>query len=356
MRLRYLLAFSLGALGLILFPNNCNYALGYVLVSLCLVLLFPEAYYFALVLSLGGYPLNILAEGGNFCVEAGGRVLHIYFGFEIVDSRHGVADLGEKSFWFYSQSFLSTSLAGSSSFYIVIDNGRYFLLSRVSSSSVEEIIRRITDDVRRLTRSFERHGLSYRLLSGREVLSLLRPSFLQEAKEESWRKIFLAMLGLLLMWRIPLLFSASAALIVACLTPGLRGYRPVKGKNLYSLTLVQSFYSYPSIFDVFARARLVFSIADQLFLVLRVTPSPLEIEQEIDSKAYRSYEVGTALDKLSIIHASAKFFAASRRRWERRENLFLVSGLLLASENEARILQSAGFVFRKTIFPLGALA
>jgi hypothetical protein len=47
----------------------------------------------------------------------------------------------------------------------------------------------------------------------------------------------------------------------------------------------------------------------------------LEIEQEIDSKAYRSYEVGTALDKLSIIHASAKFFAASRRRWERRENL-----------------------------------
>lgn len=352
---RYLFVFLLSALGIFLMSRPEEKLVGQAITSLSLFLLFPEIYIWSLIFALGGYPLREISIEEDFCMETRKHETCIYIGFELFDVRHNVNDLSEKRFWFYTQSFINTIITGNNTYFVVVDRGRYFIVTRMCTNRFDALPEKIKSEVYRLKRSFERHGLSFRPMGGSEVYRILRPDFIEKAKRNKFREIFLAILGSILFFKTPVLFPVSSALLLASFPGNLHGYRRKNSTELYTLDSIQSFYSYPSIFDIFSRAQLIYSISDKIFLLLRLTPGPLHVEHEIDSKAYRDYELGTALDKLSVIHSSAKFFAASRRRWERRESLYLVSGLLAATQNEVKILKTVGFIFKKSLLPLGVL-
>ncbi|ABL78123.1 hypothetical protein [Thermofilum pendens] len=328
---------------------------GALLIASGLLLVYPEVFAVAKVFVHGGFPLPPLLTEENYCRAKVGRFVCLYAGFEVVDCRHGVYDMVERGFWFSASRLLTLALAGNADYYLVVRSGSYYLLVRGCDERLEGAVEVVASSLERVRRALAVSGCSFRALSGREVYSLLRPDFLREVRGGLFRRVLAFTGGVVALWKLPFLAPASLALLLASLPDGMRGYSVPKGREVFSLDSVTSFYTYTSMSDVFSRAQLVYSLADSVLLVLRVKRADAELERSIDTQAYRTYEFGTAFDKLSWIHESSKFFAAARRRWEREEALYLVEGLLVAPADTARTLAAAGFSFRKSLFSLGAL-
>jgi len=339
-----------------------NKAAAEVLVAASLTLLTPEMLQLAILALSGGWPLPDIVCLRGVCVEhsgARGRRYCAFAGFRVLDCRHGCYDLSEKEFFNLSTTFFHVGFIGIDVDYLVIAwNQHYYIIVKACGREPHELGKMLEEHLGRIAEALSLVGCSWERVEGRVLKNVLRPPYIVVSTAGASRLAATGVILAPLLLRMPSLLPLSLAGLAAILfSRGRRSYTTVRGFQAYALTSVDSFYSLTPLFDVLARARIVYSsCARDAYLAVRMRPAAPEEEQAVDTEAYRSYEVGTALEKLSLIHRSSKFFAAARRRWERREALYLVSGLLLAKPGQQRVLEKVGLRFARLPGALEVLA
>lgn len=316
------------------------------LVALAFLVMLPEVYALFLVLLCGGWPLTDLHCFRNHCVDVDENGNCTYIGIEVIDCRHGCYDLSDKEFFNLSTTLFHGGFAAPSVDYIiVVYQRRFFVIIRSCAHSSEEVRTNLCSALRSLEETLSVVGCSWRRLEGVQLYRLLRPETLRQT-----RRSVLFKAGVLAAASLPLaarLYSFApiflAAVLAAARGHSARGYAARPPLRVSTIESVNSFYSFPSSRDILSRSRTLYSLLpNDAYVAIRVEPASVEEEQAIDTEAYRSYEVGTALDKLSLIHRSSKFFAAARRRWERREALYRLSGVVISDERSKRLLVRVG--------------
>lgn len=313
-------------------------------------LFLPELLELAVIAYSGGWPLPDIVCLKHVCLEVSRKACCAFAGFRVLDCRHGCYDLSEKEFFNLSTTFFHVGMvAAETDYLVVVWNQQYYVVVKACGREPRELREVLERHLERVAEALSLVGCSWERLDGRSLRKVLRPPCITPSTAGLSR---LAAAGLALsplVLRAPSLLPLSLAGLAAILLSwGRGGYTAASGFQAYALTSVDSFYSLTSLSDILARARIVYSAcARDAYLAVRVKPATPEEEQAIDTEAYRSYEVGTALEKLSLIHRSSKFFAAARRRWERREALYLVSGLLIAVPDHRKVLERVGLRFAK---------
>jgi hypothetical protein len=341
----YLAALSL--LGALLTASHSR-LLAELLAALLFALLTPEVLQLAVLALNGGWPLPDILCLKHACLETTGREYCAFCGVKVTDCRHGCYDLSEKEFFSLSTTFFHVGLVGGDAEYLLITwNQQYYVVIRACGKDPYELRRTLKKHLRRVEEALSLTGCSWERMNGQSLRRVLRPSCLVPSGKSPLRLAVAGLVLLPLVLRAPFLLPVGlAGLAALLLSQGRGGYTAASGLHVYTLVSIDSFYSLASLSDILSRAKIVYSsCAKDLYLALRVRPAAPEEEQAIDTEAYRSYEVGTALEKLSLIHRSTKFFAAARRRWERREALYTVSGLLVATQSQQKILERIGLRF-----------
>jgi len=315
------------------------------LVSLALLALIPEVYAFFLSLYCGGWPLTELYCFKSYCASADRGGNCTYVGVEVVDCRHGCYDLSEKEFFNLSTTLFHGGFAAPSVDYIVVVHRRRFYVVLRSRSSIDEARSNLCEALRSLGEALSIVGCSWVPLEGVQLLRILRPDVLKPSRKSIPSRALVLVaatlpLALQLYSLVPLSLAACLAIVKGW---SAQGYTSVRPQSISTIESVNSFYTFPTTRDILSRSRTLYSLLPRdSYIAIRVEPASIEEEQAIDAEAYRSYEIGTALEKLSLIHKSSKFFAATRRRWERREALYRVSGIVIADERFKRLLARIG--------------
>jgi len=343
----YLAALSL--LGTILAAPH-NRALAELLAALLLTLLTPELLQLAVLAFNSGWPLPDILCLRHVCSEIKEGEYCVFSGVKVLDCRHGCYDLSEKEFFSLSTTFFHVGLVGGDLEYlVVIWNQQYYIVVKTCGKSPRELKRMLERHLRKVEEALSLTGCSWEHVDGRDLKKVLRPSCLAPSRTCPLRLAVVVLALLPLGLRAPSLLPVSlVGLAALLLSRGGRGYTAASGLYTYALISIDSFYSLASLSDILSRAKIVYSLcARDMYLALRIRPAAPEEEQAIDTEAYRSYEVGTALEKLSLIHRSTKFFSAARRRWERREALYTVSGLLVATPSQQKVLERGGLRFAR---------
>ena len=343
MQVRVFLAILLVFLGILL--GGLRSGLSAVLIAVSMALVTPEVYAALLRLYCMGWPLDELFCAPSYCFELSGKEVSAFVGLEVLDCRHGCYDLSEKEFFSLSLSLLHAGFASpEADFLVVIMRRRFFIVVRAREATLEKLRESLCSSLRSLKDALKLVGCSYKVLSDHELLQVLRPEILTRSRTSLAARL-LVWAALLLPWlagALALTPLSLAALLPISTGHARSGYSPRHGRA-YTLVGVTSFYTFPSARDMLARARLLYSLLPRTaYCAFLIRPSRLEEEYELDSAAYRTYEFATAFDKLSWMHSSSKLFAAVRRRWERREALYRVSGFIVAEEPTRRLLEKVG--------------
>jgi len=313
----------------------------------------PEAYNLLRYWFSGGFPVPGLECRHSYCFHVNG-VGRVYAGVEVLDCRHGAYDFSEEQFWGHASLLFDTGFVSDVDYLVVNSFGRYFVVVVGEGKSPEEVAGRVVEALRGLEDALKSVGCSWRRLSGEEVRGVMRPEFLERGEAEWYRALVLAPLALFAIKFWPLL-PLLASGVLAWLDRA-EGYVVRDGKlRVYGLSEFTSLYTFPTYRELLGKARVVFQTSDKVYLALRIRPAPPEVGARLDALAYKKYELGTALDKLSILHSSEKLFTAARRRWERREKVYLVEGVLFARENDKRVLENLGLRFTPIVYSLDAL-
>lgn len=314
----------------------------------------PEVYVVFRYFFSGGFPIEDLECRRSYCYRSVGREGVVYAGLEVEDCRHGCYDFSEEQFWGHASLLLDTGFVGDVDYLVVNSFGRYYIVLAGEGRDPQETASRVVESLRGLEDALKSIGCSWRRLSGDEVLKVLRPGFLEKGEAKWYKGLVLVPLGFLALkfWPlVPLVVGGILAWIDRADGYVLRDQK----LRVYGLEEFTSIYTFPTYREMLGKARVVFQLSDKVYLALRVRPAPPEVGAKLDTLAYRKYELGTALDKLSILHSSEKLFTAARRRWERREKVYEVSGILVGRENDKRVLENLGLRFSQLIFDLRAI-
>lgn len=325
------------------------------LMNVAALLVLPELYAVFLSRLSGGWPLDEVFCLQTHCVKVDDHEDVVYAGLEVVDCRHGCYDLSEKEFFHLSTTFFHSGLAAPSvDFLIVVWQRRLYVVVKSSGKDESELLTALCKALQGLKEALSVVGCSWRLLEGSQIREILRPGVLRPSRGSKFSKL-LVLLSLLtpLITRNPgflaVSLAASLALLRGLNQAGLSAVQPLR---VFTVEVVSSFFTFPSTREILSRARTLYSLLPRdSYLAFRIEPATYEEEQTIDTEAYRSYEIGTALDKLSIIHRSSKYFAAARRRWDRREALYRVAGVVVAEDRVGKLLSRLGLKLSST--PVG---
>ncbi|QOJ79652.1 hypothetical protein IG193_04140 [Infirmifilum lucidum] len=353
---RQTLSILLFLAGLLL--NGYSTLLTHALFTASLIVSAQDLYKWVVYLFYGGCPLSPLKCLENACYSDEQARRCGYLGFEVLDCRHGCYDLDEREYWARSLTLMSVAFTSGGEYIFVVKQGKMFIIAKRCASSHGDVVSELLRAREVLERGLELAGCSARRLKAVEVKNILRPDFLKTAKVNMLRVFGTVALTAALATRFPPLYVLLGLELVALsdlrseiYTVSQEGRERVYGLNESTVT-----FTYPSLRDVFTRARTNYLIAQSLsYLAVKLEPAPWDVASGLDAQAYRSYEFGTALDKLSIIHKSQKYFLASRRKWERREPVFLATGLLMATPETAHVYERMGLRFKPDIFALKTL-
>lgn len=317
-----------------------------VLMALAALLMIPEFYTIFLLLYCGGWPLEDLTCFKTHCVNISNSENCVYLGLEILDCRHGCYDLSEKEFFNLSTTLFHSGFAAPSAEFLVIAwQRKFYIVLRSCGNKSEDTHAHLCNALQSLKETLTVLGCSWTLLDGGQLSSVMRPEILKPSRKSGLSRILLlailiAPLVLRLYGFIPLSFAAALAIIKGF---HVSGYTTKDPRRIFTVKSVSSFFTFPSMRDILSRSRTLYSLSPRdAYLAFLILPANADEEQAVDSEAYRSYEIGTALEKLSLIHKSSKFFAAARRRWERREALYRISGVVIADEHFRRLLTRLG--------------
>ncbi len=332
--------------------------LSHILLTASLIVSARDLYKWVVYSLYGGCPLSHLKCLENACYSDE-RVRRCgYLGFEVLDCRHGCYDLDEREYWARSLTLMSVAFASGGEYIFVVRQGKMFIIAKRCASSYSNV----ADELRRtreaLERGLELAGCSVKRLKAIEIKNILRPDFLKAVKVNMLRVLGAIALTAALATRFPPLYVLLGLELIALsdLRKEIYTVSRKERERIYGLNESTVTFTYPSLRDVFTRARINYTLVQSLkYLALKLEPAPWYMASGLDAQAYRSYEFGTALDKLSIIHRSQKYFFASRRRWERREPVFLAAGFLLATPEIAHIYERMGLRFEPDFFALKAL-
>ncbi|AKG38912.1 hypothetical protein MA03_06150 [Infirmifilum uzonense] len=341
------------------FTRAYSIELSLILLGLSIVVISREIYPYIVHMMHGGLPLNHLECLRKICFSYSGNKPCVYLGFQVLDCRHGCYDLNEKDFWLSSLSFFSTAFTAGGEYIFITVKGEMFIVLKVCEYEGKRIKDELKSMREAFLRGFELLGCSYRVLAGSELKGLLRPPELIEVKTNPVRQLLTLISTILVSGLFPPLVVILALEILA-LSSGKGIVYKVSiqngGLKVWGLKKATVTYTYPSLREIYTRARVVYSIVSTIpFMAMRLKPAPWEIAASLDSHAYRVYEMGTALDKLSMLHESQKYFFASRRRWERREPVFLVNGLLIAPKEIRDTMERMGLHFEPDMLALKTL-
>ncbi len=331
---------------------------GHALVALGLILLSREAYAAIFRAMYGGYPLNRPSCLENACYEAGEEGFCGYVGFEVEDCKHGCYDLDEKEFWARSNALFNMIFAAGGAYFFVVRSGGLYVVVKKCAERKWRLAGELKRAAEALERAMELAGCRLRRLSGPAVLEALAPPRLEEVKPSPLRVYGIPAALALLSARLPFLAPLAFLAFVALTARRGRFYavRTDGRLGVYGLVGCPASFAYPSLREIFAKARANYStVSSVAYLALRLEPATWDVAAQIDSQAYRTYEIGTALDKLSTIHQSQKLFQAARRRWERREPVFVVDGILVGAPDVRSLYERMGLLFAETPFALKAL-
>ena len=317
-------------------------------------LITPEIFSFSRYWFSGGFSLPILECRSSYCYSNNDGSGRIYVGVEIMDCRHGCYDLDEEQFWGKSSFLLDTGFIGNADYIVINSLGHYYVVLACEGRDPDETASCAAESLRSLEDSLKSVGCSWRRLSGKDILKTLRPSFLKKSGTKRRRAMVLALMAFIASKFWPLL-PLVAVSILAWLDKNVGYILNDEKLEVYGLNEFTSLYTYPTYSELLGKARVIFQVSNKIYLVLRIRLAPPEIGAKLDTLAYRKYELGTALDKLSILHSSEKLFTAARRRWERRERVYLVEGALVAREEDKRVLESIGLRLGRT-YSLEALS
>lgn len=357
-KMRRALAVVLILLALLL--HGYSSALANLLAFSAVTLLSREAYKVLLQALYGGCPLPRLRCLRNVCYSESEETC-VYLGFRVTDCKHGCYDLDAKEYWGRSLVFFSTALTTESEYILIVTEGSLFLVSKSCDRDANALLERAARAREALLRGFGLIGCEARQLNSDELQRLLRPGFLEVVLPNRVR-MALAILAVITMVILYVPLLPILLLLMLALTRNALGKKSeihrvkLEGYTVYALRNSTVTFTYPSIREVYARGRVFYTLVPAIkLLALRLRPAPWDIAATLDSNAYRIYEFGTALDKLSLLHKSQKYFFASRRRWERREPVFLASGLLVAREDVRETLEKLGLHFTRDLLALKAL-
>lgn len=351
--------FSILLIVVSLIVQSYSTLLSYFLYVLAIILLSRDIYPFLVFLMFSGCPLRRIRCLAKICYWGSSKEKCVYFGYRIVDCKHGCYDLSEKEFWLRSLSFFNTAFLMGGEYIIFITKGDFYIILKKCDKSKVKIEEELLSLREAFLRGVELAGCKVQALDGISLESLLRPKWLVEVKVSNTRYVAVILLTLVGIWFFPpLLVFLPIELWILSLRkePVYKLNIKEKGIKIYGLNKSTVTYTYPTLREVFTRARVIYSIVSTVeMLAIRLRPAPWEIASSIDFQAYRVYEIGTALDKLSMLHESQKYFFAARRRWERGEPVFLASGLLLASNETRELLERMGLHFGPDLLALKTL-
>ncbi|MEZ0345487.1 MAG: hypothetical protein ABWK01_02965 [Infirmifilum sp.] len=332
--------------------------LAYLLYSFALLLIAHDLYTLVLFTMYSGCPLEEIKCLKRLCYNASKRHSCAYLGLRVIDCKHGCYDLDEKEFWLRSLSFFTTAFTSGGEFLIFIKGGEMYIVTKVCIEFAEKTHQALLSLHESLLRGLELLGCKAELLEGLEVKSLLRPDMLIERKADARRYLPVLVFTFIATRIFPPLIVVLLLELVALTARRQPIYHAKleKGAKIYGLKNTTVTFAYPTLSEIFTRARVFYATARSIdLLAFKIKPATWEASLRLDSHAYKVYELGTALDKLSMLHESQKYFFASRRRWERREPVFLASGLLLARKETRELLERMGIHFTPNLLALKTL-
>ncbi|UNQ72734.1 hypothetical protein [Infirmifilum sp. NZ] len=332
--------------------------LAYLLISLSFTVSAKEIYKLFVSFTLRGCPLQSLECLENACYGRMSNLYCGYIGFEVLDCRHGCYDLDEREFWARSMTLFNAAFTSGGQYFFVVQRGRVFLLAKRCVTRLCDLANNLLEAKETIGLGTELTGCTLRRLRADEVREILRPAWLKQVRSSPIRLLGVLILTAILTPYFPpfLVLLVLQVMIIPLIKGDIYSVSLSRETQVYSLRESTVTYTYPSLREVFSRARINYRLAQSIeYLAFRLEPASWEHSSKIDAKAYRSYEFGTALDKLSTIHQSQKYFLASRRRWERREPVYLASAILLATPHVREVYDRMGLHFSHDVFTLKVL-
>ncbi|WP_460025270.1 hypothetical protein [Infirmifilum sp. SLHALR2] len=332
--------------------------LAYILISLSFTVSAKEIFKLFVSFTLSGCPLQRLECLENACYSRMGNLYCGYIGFEVLDCRHGCYDLDERGFWARSMTLFNAAFTSGGQYFFVVQSGRVFLLAKRCVTRLCDLANNLLEAKETIELGNELTGCALRRLRADEVREILRPAWLKQVRGSPIRLLGVLILTAILTPYFPpsLVLLVLQVMVIPLIKGDIYSVNLSRETQVYSLRESTVTYTYPSLREVFSRARINYRLAQSIeYLAFRLEPASWEHSSKIDAKAYRSYEFGTALDKLSTIHQSQKYFLASRRRWERREPVYLASAILIATPHVREVYDRMGLHFSHDVFALKVL-
>jgi len=352
---------------------NVNKILGLLTMSFSLASLFPLLLLFTYE-RLYGVPLPSRTRGGLALVEDLGRRKKITVFLKVVDVRHGFFDLSPIQLYGRARYLLDGSMLDpESELYIIYTNlPRGALNAYIALGITIENFEDARKKIKQIILTLKKH-----LVGCGVICSYAKPyeisvgKFFEKTKT-SYNLVILTTIGLVIL----MLSSSSLVVRVICaygtvlLTSCLilkRSLGPSFKVKGVTLTLVsnEALYSNPSTLDLLQRSRWINSILYRLnedfLLVIKVKIAPPHVSDLLERESYRAYELGTALDKLSIVSRASRLYTIVERRFRRRESLYEVNVVALCKSKDdafklSRSLGAIGLKLRKPLLLTPVLA
>jgi len=333
-------------------------SIAYILISLSFTVSAKEIFKLFASFTLRGCPLQSLECLENACYSKMDNLYCGYIGFEVLDCRHGCYDLDEREFWARSMTLFNAAFTSGGQYFFVVQKGRMFLLAKRCAARLSDLTSNLLEAKETIELGTELTGCALRRLRADEIREILRPAWLKQVRGDPLRLLGMLTLTAILASYFPpfLVLLVLQVMVIPLLKGDIYSLNLSREIRVYSLRDSTVTYTYPSLREVFSRARINYRLAQSIeYLAFRLEPASWEQSSKIDTKAYRSYEFGTALDRLSTIHQSQKYFLASRRRWERREPVYLASAILVATPHVREVYDRMGLHFSHDVFALKVL-
>lgn len=261
---------------------------------------------------------------------------------ELVNPRHGVLDLEPIQFYGQSKYLIDGLIVDPDveySFIYVKTGGKLKAYLKISlrgenSSQLRDRIKNICGQIRN----------HLKLLGIGSSVARYPEELLKVVRARSYRKHLLplmpaCLLGLLASY---VLLKLASLYLFLLLVHGYITYRKLGRafaveKSVLVLQKNESMYGNPTALDVAQRARWVYNLLNSLVdstLVLTIRRASEDFSSSIERESYRVYELGTALDKLSILTRAERLFTAAERRAKRKENYYKVNVVVLSSSHD----------------------
>lgn len=308
-----------------------------------IALIYPEAVLLLYENIFGFPPLEVRVKRGYYVIGSGKkrRVTAI---IRVLDVQHGLYDLNPIQFWGQSKFILEGLVIDPDAYYdIVFSKREYFIRVSIEESNPKQALIRLSSIVNNLLRHLKSYGIKARYLENVSIS-------LEFVKTNPKWSIFsslailavsLIKIGLKSLYSLILGLALLSMLFIIYLD-----YQRVKTclslkKEILVLSNNESFYTSPGYSELLNRARWLNSLVnstDAVF-ILRLKPVEQSIADNLDLQAYRAYELGTALDKLSLLARSERIYRASERRWKRREQIYSIQLLILCDGREAKRIE-----------------